>query len=846
MSQKRRFLVSGSIVALASSGLLAAMPAFAQDDAEQEELRADTIIVTATRRAEGVQDIPLNIAAVGEAQIEEQGFDELADTLAYVPGINVVDRGGRQGNPIIVRGLNADPLGSGDGNNDGGGTVATYVGEIPVYVDLKLNDLQRVEVLLGPQGTLYGAGTLGGAIRYIPNKPEFGGDLFKVRSEISQYSEANDLSYEVGATFNKAFSDTFAIRGSLDFENDSGFIDQPFIVQQIGVSDPDPDFSDPAARAANFNPQEDVNSEETISGRIAARWAPTEWLDGTLTYYYQNADIGGRQFSSRRGQVPTGDYESALRVAEPNEITNDLLALEVTADLGFAELTSATGFSTFEDNGMRDQTDLLITLDYSYETFPTFTAFTNEQGEEERINQELRLVSTTDGPFNWIAGAFYNKLETTGFSAEFTPGYAQFQGFNRPDNLEYFSQSFTDLEETAFFGEIGYDFTDKLTVTVGARYYDYELETFSQVDFPLFDAGFVANTVSQIESDLRADFAAGLAAAAPGTPLEDITGPDGTTRTGQSDSGSLFKLNVSYDVTDDLLIYGTVSEGYRIGDSNGLGACEAFDPNANQGSCALAPGQQFGPNPGDIALFDERDYFPDQTTNYELGFKSTLADGALILNGAAYFIEWTDPQVASATVNASIPITINAEGAESVGIEAFADWRVSDQFSIRGSFSHTQTELTADVPSLIRTITTPGFGSAFEDGLTGDRLPGSPENQISAFATYDYGSFHNGDLVFNVGYSWQSDVLTRTGGRGSSVTLDSFGIANASAVYDADTWTATLFVNNLFDEYAETGIRSTALSNQAPLGANVRSHGAFVAAPRAIGVRFAWDIFDGT
>ena len=197
-------------------------------------------------------------------------------------------------------------------------------------------------------------------------------------------------------------------------------------------------------------------------------------------------------------------------------------------------------------------------------------------------------------------------------------------------------------------------------------------------------------------------------------------------------------------------------------------------------------------------------------------------------------------------MNASIPITINAEGAESVGFEASANWRVSDQFQIRGSFSHTQTDLTADVPSLIRTITPPGFGSAFEDGLAGDRLPGSPENQFSAFATYSPGEFYKGDLSFNLGFAWQGNVLTRTGGRGNGVTLNDFGIFNTSAVYEADTYTATLFVNNLFDEYAETGIRGTALSNQAPLGANVRTHGAFVAPPRAIGVRFTWDIFDGT
>lgn len=126
--------------------------AVAQDnDAETEaESRQDTVIITATRRAESVQDVPLNIAAVGAEQIEQQGFTELADTLAYVPGINVVDRGGRQGNPIVVRGLNANPIGSGDGNNDGGGTVATYLGEIPLFIDLKLNDMERVEVLLGP------------------------------------------------------------------------------------------------------------------------------------------------------------------------------------------------------------------------------------------------------------------------------------------------------------------------------------------------------------------------------------------------------------------------------------------------------------------------------------------------------------------------------------------------------------------------------------------------------------------------------------------------------------------------------------------------------------------------
>jgi iron complex outermembrane recepter protein len=825
-----------SLLKTTSAFVLAASAAFAgqaQDAAEDTELRAQTITVTATRRAESVQDVPLNIAAVGGQQIEEQGFGELADVLAYVPGINVVDRGGRQGNPISVRGLNADGLGSGDGNNNGGGTVATYVGEIPLYVDLKLNDLERVEVLLGPQGTLYGAGTLGGAIRYIPKKPQFDGDTLDVRAEAYQYSEADDLSYSGGLTFNKTLLPNLAIRGSIDRETDSGFIDYPFVVREIGVSDADPDFSDPADVAANLRRVKDADGEDITSGRIAARWEPASWLDGTLTYYYQKSDIEGRRGSSWRSTVPAGKYELGKRVEEPNEITNQLLALEMTADLGFAELTSATGMSRFDDNGQRDQTDLLISLEYSYELFPTFTAFTHEKTRENTFNQEVRLVSTMESRFNWIVGAFYNDADVTSYSQEYTPGYAAYVGFDRPDDLEYYSQFYSKLKESAIFGEIGYDITDKWTVTVGGRYYKYDLESFSDVDFPLFDSFpdyLMPVGLSAMEDSLKADVAAGS--------------PNGTERTSQSDNGTLFKFNTSYKVTEDLLTYFTVSEGYRIGDSNGIGVCPDFDPlNNQQGACALLPGQQFGPNPGDVSTRDESQYGPDTTKNYELGFKSTLDGGRITLNGALFYVEWTDPQLTSATINASIPITVNADGAESKGIELNGNWLVTDAFTLRGSYSHSEASLTAPAPGLVGTISPPGFGSVLLDGRDGDRLPGSPEDQFSVFATYVYPLANGREVTFNGGYAWQGDVLSRTGNLGDGLTLDAYGVANVSAVYDAGPWKATLFVNNLFDEYYETGVVGTQLYNQVLTdddGGPVyqRTFYTYVGAPRAVGVRF--------
>ncbi|MEM1037089.1 MAG: TonB-dependent receptor [Pseudomonadota bacterium] len=822
---KKTLFMSGSAVALSAIIL----PGYTQEAAPvEDEARQDVVIVTATRREESVQDIALNIAAVGGPEIEEQGLDELADLIAYVPGINIVDRGPRQGNPIIVRGLNADPIGSGDGNNNGGGTVATYLGEVPLFIDLKLNDLERVEVLLGPQGTLYGAGTLAGAIRYIPTKPKFDADTFEIRAEAFQYSEADDISSDVGFTFNKQFGDRFAIRGSLDFLNDSGFVDQPFLLQELGVSNPDPDFTDDAAVAANLRSENDVDSEEAISGRLAARFQPVDWIDGTLTYYYQQVDVGGRRISSARAVYPgagpeiftAGEFENAKRISEPNEITNDLIALEVTADLGFAELTSATGFSTFEDEGNRDQNDLLISLEYSYELFPAFASRTTEIGETETLTQEVRLVSTIDSPFSYIVGYFYSQQDAASFSQEVTPGYAAFAGFNRPDDLEYFAQSYTELEESAFYGELTYEVTDRLSVTGGLRYYEYDLKEFSAVDFPLFDPGFVAPTLGEIK---------GSAFNQPG----------------QSDDGFLYKFNVSYDLTDDFLVYGTISQGYRIGNSNGLGPCPQFDPNATQGSCALAPGQQFGPNPGDIAQFDERAFGPDQTTNYELGAKTTWLDGALTLNGAVFFVEWEDPQLSSATVNANIPITINANGAESIGLEVQGSWQVNENFDVRGSFSYAQSELTEDVPFLVRTITPPGFGTAFEDGQAGDRLPGSPETQFAVFGNYVFPLASGNEVFVNGGYAYQGDVLTRTGDRGSSVSLDAFGVANVAAGYQTEAWTAQLYVNNLFDEYIETGFVGTPLSNQIVQDINgdpvtVRTHYATLAPPRTIGVRFRY------
>jgi len=803
MTQNRIFQLSTMSAAVAS--VLATSPVQAQQPTVLEE-----VIVTATRRSESIQDIPLNIAAVSGDAIEAQGLSSLAEVMRWVPGIHIVDQGSRAADTIVVRGLNANPINSSEAlNNTGGDTVATYVGEIPLYVDLKLNDIERVEVLLGPQGTLYGAGTLGGAVRYIPNKPKYDTTELQLRGEAYQISEADDLSADIGATFNFPIGDSLAFRFNVDYLEDSGFIDYVYTVREAGVSNPDPDFSNPDDVRANLKSVEDANDEETLSARAAVRWSPIDAIDATLTYYLQDQEVGARTINSEDA-LGTGKYESGLRFVEPNERKNELLALELTADLGFAELTSATGYSKYEESGQRDQTDLLITLEYSYEAFPSFSAYTQEDVDENRLNQELRLVSTGDGPLGWIAGAFYNDYELdSADSREITPNFdkfavAEFGGVQpRPDSLEYFSVDLQDLTEWAVFGELSYQITDRWDVTLGIRYYDYDLEVNSAVDFPLFRTVYEGDPPDSIVLDFE-----------PAV---------------QDDSGTLFKFNTSYDLTEDMMVYFTYSEGYRIGAGNGVAPCPDFIPPDSQFSCAL-------PN--------EVEYGPDETQNYEIGLRSMWLDQTLTFNGAVYYVEWNDPQLASTTANAQIPITINGQGAESQGVELSFNWLIGSNFSLRGSYSYTKAELTELAPDLLSSVEPPGFlltSPISVDGEDGDRLPGSPEHQGNLYADYTQ-PLGNMDLNISYGITAISDVLTKTGERANGEALPGFAVHNAAVALNTDKWTVTLYADNLLDKYAVTGVRRDRAFLQTAVDidgdpVNVRYYFHNVLPPRTIGLR---------
>jgi outer membrane receptor protein involved in Fe transport len=786
----------------------------------------ERIQVTASRRASTVQEAPLNITALDGDVMKDQNITQLSDVARWVPGLSVADQGGREGSPIIVRGLNTNSAGPASD----GGTVATYIGEIPLVVDMKLIDVERVEVLIGPQGTLYGAGTLGGAIRYLPNKPILDETSGSIYGDIFSLSQSDDTGSEAGFVFNTPLiDDELAVRFAFNYLNEPGYVDYNYVVREGGVSLPDPDWSNSDAVSTNLKQLKDANDEKTMTAKAMIRWQPTDTFDATLSYFYQKQDIGGRSIVHAKSLSATnplstviGDYESAYRYEEPREKEDTLLSLEMTLDLGFAELTSATGYSEFEADGQRDQTDLLIRLDYSYEEFPGFSAFTRELDDATNFTQEIRLVSTADSPLTWIVGGYYNKFEKTEDSREFTPGFDQYAVDNwganqlRPDSLEYLSIVKEEVTESALFGEVTYSVTDKLTLMAGARFYDYEVNSSSAIDLPLYYTLFGDYAADEVNLDFKS------------TPKA-------------ADDGSLFKINASYQFSDDVMAYTTISEGFRVGGANGVAACPDDVASSDiQNVCAL-------PN--------EALYEADTTTNYELGFKSTWFNNKLHFNAALFRVEWDNAQVAGATFYGQQTITSNAATAEAKGIEISTRAMLSDSLIAYATYAYTNAELTKDAPFLFKVLSQSeidaGVQQDYYDGKDGDRLPGSPEQQFSLGATYSTEVFDDTALDINYGLTYQSDVYSKVGLKADGEALPGYALSNISARFSKDEWSVTLYVDNMFDKYAYSSVRrdkgDIGLATFPAMNTNdaslQRNYGHYLITPRTAGVRFEY-MFD--
>jgi len=775
------YTAATSAILLAASGILAV----GAQEASGATSQLEETTVTATRRETSVQDVKYNLSAISGQQINDLRLLNSTELARWTPGLTIIDQGSRQSNLAIIRGTNVANVGTSDINiNTNGGTVGIFYGETPLYIDPLLIDMERIEILRGPQGTLFGSRSLGGALRFIPIKPdasEFSTDLH-VRSY--WLDKSDDTSYQGDITVNAPIiKDVLAFRGSLARVKNAGFIDYTSVVQEPGVSNPE----DPT----QLRRVDDANDEDVTLLRAALLWNITDKINSTVTYTGQKRDVGGRQVNTQ-DSFGSGEYEAAYRYEEPNSRDHDILQLDINVDFGFATLTSATGLAKYEENGQRDQTDLnyfeFPPIDLAdIDNFAGFSVFATEAVDADTFTQELRLVSAGETRLSWLAGVFYQDFDEKVSSVETAPGLAAFDttlalpyGLISDDVYDFSGRN--QLTEAAVFGQIGFYFTDAWQATIGGRWFDVDNTLDNCFGFPYFD-------------------------------------PTTTCETGDaSGNDTVFMFNTSYAFTDAMLGYVTISEGFGLGGSNPVPVCD--DPLA---ACISV---------------DEAFVEPETVINYELGMRTEWLDNRLVLNGAVYLMDYTNIQVFGPSSVSGLNITKNAGKAESVGLELELTAALGEFWWLSAGYTYNQSELNADSDG----IYFDDFGDP-EIVKKGDLLPGTPENQLSLFLANRYPMQNGMDFLFRGGMTYTDDVFTKIGNgstccRQDGEVLDDFFIFSGAIGLGGDRWEATLFADNLTNENAVTGVRGDRSDIQTDSFSGVKDRRYYhnIIQPRSVGV----------
>jgi outer membrane receptor protein involved in Fe transport len=810
--QSRKSLVSIAV----ATALTGAGPSVAQDrDGVLEE-----ITVTATRRAQSVQEVPYNISAISGDAIRERGVFDLTELTRSIPGLSGPDLGSRAGinNTIIMRGINVGDAGlSTVAGNRTASPVSTYVGETPLFANFRLVDIERVEVLRGPQGTLYGSGAVGGTLRFIPRKPETESTYFEFGGGISDNAESGELNYEAQGIANLPLSDAAALRVAVAYDKRGGVIDATKLVTTD--SNGNPVLADPTNvdSVPAFERREDVDEGDVLFAKASLLWNPgdetevvfnylrqdEDWDHGTTAYVGNNSGFGG-------GPDAWEDSSNAL---DRVERTVDLASVDVTHEFGFASFTSSTSYTKDDSSPTRDTSDFYDTLGAYYFYFPRMLVVDETQEERKALTQEFRLVSNGDSKVDWVAGVYYHDEEfkqdnrnrmrgygawaddPTSFGSQVVAYYYGAYGLNTVGDFVEFGlggirpstngdEAFTidvddEFTDLAAFGEVTFHPSETWQVTLGARFFRQELDSSLRQTLPY----------------------CGPACSDDGVDPQGVT----LATNSQTFNDSIFKFNTSWDLSDDHMLYLTVSEGFRRGGANALPLVGPFaDP-----------------------AFPQK-YEPDTVLNKEVGLKGFLGDGRVGYTAAVYHIDWDDIQVETFTLGGLKGVT-NGDSAVSKGVELELNANVTDDFRIAFGYSYTDAELTAPV-----TITT----GVLQDG---DPLPFVSENQLTLALDYKHPVMTDKELRWRLDGNYRSDFQAEPNDNlvpANQSRFDGYSLLNASVALAGDAWTAQLFVKNLSNE---SGLSAAVVRNAETTPAAEYGRRGWITRPRSIGVRFTYN-----
>jgi iron complex outermembrane receptor protein len=632
--------------------LLALGVTFTLADGSARAAEADTneladIVVTAQKTAEPLSKVPISVAVVSGATLADEHITDYADLSRAVPNLSFSNFGGPGQSNIEIRGVSSQA---------GSATTGIYLDDVPINVlniyttgatEPRFLDIDRVEVLRGPQGTIYGASSMGGTIHFVSNQPDLDKVSGSVHSSVG-VTQGGGVNYESDSVINLPIVDgVAALRLGALYDHESGWIDR---------ANPDGTIA-----AKNIN---DVN---TTVIRATLKVQPNDALTITPAVFLQRVDAGGQDLYG----LALPQFESPTLVPETSRDEYAITSLTINYDFGWSNLTSVSGYFWRRDDRNIDGTvydsqfigsSLQQEFGYGGAAISALAAPVQFNSGVNQFHEELRLASKPQGPddkWAWIGGVYYSKTRTSLLDNEHIPGFnstfesvyggtpSDLLGAAFPNDLVYYALSEFVNTEKAVFGQATYTVLPGLKLTAGARYEE------ANEDLSFTTDGYFAGGTPPFSSSTKGHAL---------TP----------------------KAVIAYDVSESTMVYASASEGFRDGGVNRPVPVPLCSADLAGLGLTQAP----------------TDYKSDKLWSYELGVKSRALQNSIVMTGALYDIRWNDIQTDIILPTCTFDIKDNIGSAESKGVEAQLDAHVNEHVSLTLGGNYTSAKIVEPVTLL--------------------------------------------------------------------------------------------------------------------------------------------------
>jgi iron complex outermembrane receptor protein len=745
-----------------------------------EVVGLEEVIVTAQKRTEDMQKVPISLTVLGTEQLEQHQVANFDDFVKLLPSVSYQSLNPGQ-TQLYFRGISSGT----DGALHAGSVPATgmYLDETPVttiggQLDVHMYDIQRVEALAGPQGTLYGASSLSGTLRIITNKPDASKFSASYDAELNKYGKGGSGGAFEGYV-NVPLGDRLAVRLVGYYGYNGGYISQEpgqVTYQRAltgGVGAQPITFSNanlPGTLTNTVVHGSDTNGLTTYGGRAALKFDFNDTWSITPQYLYQYANTNGPFiFDPKVGDLQLVDFRP-----ETNKDSWYQTALTIQGKIGNIDALYNGGYFRRQVNNKVDYTG--YTIGYDQNTSYCYTAFypagycaggplgnqdptqyTDNYDTYTKLTNEIRFSSPADQKFQWLVGGYAQK-QTDDIRVEFRiDGLPTFYQVTGQGDVYYLSQQDRTDRDTAVFGDVTYNFTDQFKLSAGMRYFWVDNTLFGFFGFN--DSGYSKNGEH--------------ACFAPSTNATNR--PCINTDKKITDNGETHRVNATYQITPDKMVYATYSTGYR--------------PGGNNRKVEAIPWQA------------------DKLTNYEIGWKTSWDDNRFRFNGALFYEKWSQVQDAVQGLS-GITSVVNVGDAETKGIEGELSWLAMDHLtlSLSGTYVDAKTTTQFCNANKVTGFVTTSCDPADAVANVGTRLPVTPQfkGNMTGRYTFKMGEF---DSFFQAAVFHQSyvtndlnTVIAAAEGNSAAFTTVDF-----STGFGRNSWKLQAFINNAFDERGELG-----------------------------------------